>query len=142
MEESVVMLDKKSGPNMIRDIDNLKLQAQQMEQKVEKIKRSNEQNETMRVQFFSANTGPVSMPISRISSSDDIDKRADRIENQLALQDVQMAELNLKLQLLESTSYNGVLIWKIDNFQRRRQDAVMGKTPSLYSPPFYTRYSY
>ena len=51
-----------------------------------------------------------------------------------------MAELNLKLQLLESTSYDGTLIWKIDNYHRRKQDAVIGKTPSLYSPPFYTRY--
>eukprot|EP00794_Sanderia_malayensis_P010488 gene10488-11587_t len=41
-------------------------------------------------------------------------------------QDVQMVELNSKLQLLETTSYDGKLIWKIDNYQRRKQDAVMG----------------
>ena len=67
------------------------------------------------------------------------DKKIEKLENQLALQDVQIAELNLKLQLLESTSYDGKLIWKIDNFERRKQDAIMGKSPSLYSPPFYTR---
>ena len=65
----------------------------------------------------------------------------DKLENQLAVQDVQIAELNLKLQLLESTSYDGKLLWKIDNYNRRKQDAITGKTPSLYSPPFYTRFA-
>ena len=68
-----------------------------------------------------------------------VEKRMERVENQLALQDVQLAELNLKLQLMESSSQDGNLIWKIDNFMRRRHDAIIGKTPSLYSPPFYTR---
>ena len=44
----------------------------------------------------------------------------------------------LRLQLLERATYNGILIWKIDNFSRRRQEAVDGKTLSLYSTPFYT----
>ena len=73
------------------------------------------------------------------TSSAGVEKRVERIENQLALQDVQLAELNLKLQLMESTTQDGTLIWIIDNFMRRRHDAIVGKTPSLYSPPFYTR---
>ena len=36
------------------------------------------------------------------------------------------------------TSTNGVLIWKVDDFARRRREAISGKTHSLYSPPFYT----
>ena len=44
----------------------------------------------------------------------------------------------LRLQLLERATYNGTLLWKIDNFSRRRQEAVDGKTLFLYSTPFYT----
>ena len=44
----------------------------------------------------------------------------------------------LRLQLIERVSYNGVLLWKVDEFQRRRKEAVEGVTLSLYSTPFYT----
>ena len=44
----------------------------------------------------------------------------------------------LRLQLLERATYSGVLLWKIDDFSRRRREAVEGITLSLYSTPFYT----
>ena len=44
----------------------------------------------------------------------------------------------LRLQLLERATYNGILLWKIDDFNRRRREAVDGVTLSLYSTPFYT----
>ena len=44
----------------------------------------------------------------------------------------------LRLQLLERATYSGILIWKIDDFERRRKEAVDGITMSLYSSPFYT----
>ena len=44
----------------------------------------------------------------------------------------------LRIQLLERATYNGVLLWKIDEFDRRRREAVDGVTMSLYSTPFYT----
>ena len=48
------------------------------------------------------------------------------------------ADQELRLQLLERTTYNGILLWKIDDFSRRRSEAVEGATPSLLSTPFYT----
>ena len=47
-------------------------------------------------------------------------------------------EQELRLQLLERATYNGILLWKIDDFSRRRKEAVEGATLSLYSTPFYT----
>ena len=44
----------------------------------------------------------------------------------------------LRLQLLERATYNGILLWKIDDFSRRRREATDGITLSLYSTPFYT----
>jgi hypothetical protein len=44
----------------------------------------------------------------------------------------------LRIQLLERATYNGILLWKVDEFERRRKEAVDGVTLSLYSTPFYT----
>ena len=44
----------------------------------------------------------------------------------------------LRIQLLERATYNGVLVWKIDEFERRKREAMEGVTMSLYSTPFYT----
>ena len=69
--------------------------------------------------------------------------RFDRVEHPLALHEIQLADQDLKLQIMETTSYDGILSWKIDEFQRRFHEAVDGKTLSIYSPPFYTaRYGY
>ena len=47
-------------------------------------------------------------------------------------------EQELRIQLLERATYNGILLWKIDEFDRRRHEAVNGVTMSLYSTPFFT----
>ena len=33
---------------------------------------------------------------------------------------------------------NGTLLWKIEGYQRKRQDAINGVMTALYSPPFYS----
>lgn len=49
----------------------------------------------------------------------------------------------MRTQCLETTNYSGVLIWKICNYSRRKEDAKEGRVLSLYSQPFYTsRYGY
>ena len=50
------------------------------------------------------------------------------------------AESDLRFRLLETAAYNGKLIWRIPNYSRRKQDAIDGRTISLYSQPFYTSY--
>jgi TNF receptor-associated factor 2/TNF receptor-associated factor 3 len=40
-------------------------------------------------------------------------------------------------QSLLQTTYDGNFIWKIPNVKRKRDEAIKGKTLSLYSPPFY-----
>ena len=47
-------------------------------------------------------------------------------------------EIALLVQTLQATSYSGVFIWKIPEIGRRRHEARMGRTLSLYSAPFYT----
>ncbi|XP_070563447.1 TNF receptor-associated factor 2-like [Ptychodera flava] len=56
----------------------------------------------------------------------------------IAMQDAALAERDLRIQSLEQTSYNGVLVWKISNFSKKQQDAISGGTTSVYSPCFFT----
>jgi hypothetical protein len=54
-----------------------------------------------------------------------------------------LAELDLRFQILETASYDGILIWKIMDYSRRKNDAVSGRTYSLFSQPFYSgRFGY
>ncbi|XP_048456605.1 TNF receptor-associated factor 5-like isoform X1 [Rhincodon typus] len=45
---------------------------------------------------------------------------------------------NERFRVIEATGYNGKLIWKINNYRARKQEAAEGRTPSLFSQPFYT----
>ena len=47
-------------------------------------------------------------------------------------------EMALLVQTLQATSYSGVFVWKVPEVTRRRHEARMGRTISLYSAPFYT----
>lgn len=63
-----------------------------------------------------------------------------RHDDMLSVHEIRLADMDLRFQVLETASYNGVLIWKIRDYTRRKQEAVSGKTLSLYSQPFYTSY--
>lgn len=47
-------------------------------------------------------------------------------------------DFDIRLQLVERATYDGILLWKIDDFEQRRREAIDGTTLSLYSTPFYT----
>ena len=65
------------------------------------------------------------------STVDGISSTIPRYENILE-------ELNLKIEILEVKSCTGVYVWKVNDLARRTREARMGRTVSLYSPPFYT----
>ena len=82
-------------------------------------------------------------PCSLSNYNINCERRMERNENQLALHEIQLSGQNLQIQMLEATSYNGVYLWKIDQYSRRFQEAVSGKKISIYSPPFYVgRFGY
>ena len=84
------------------------------------------------------------------SKQNDISFRLTGVEDILSVLQENITEINrtyeevsLTLQTLQATSYDGKYVWKIPDIIRRRRDAVMGKTVSLYSAPFYTdRFGY
>ncbi|CAL9686722.1 unnamed protein product [Knipowitschia caucasica] len=63
-----------------------------------------------------------------------------RHDDVLSVHEIRLADMDLRFQVLETASYNGTLIWKIQDYARRKAEAVSGKTLSLYSQPFYTSY--
>lgn len=65
----------------------------------------------------------------------------ENLKRHSGLLDLHAAQLHRNkqhLQELEATSYDGRLIWKIDDFSRRRDAEVRGQPPSLSSVPFHT----
>ena len=64
--------------------------------------------------------------------------RAVGIERGIPLKETAMAEQDLRLCELETTSFDGTLVYVITDVARRRQEAVRGRKPSIYSTPFYT----
>jgi TNF receptor-associated factor 3 len=72
--------------------------------------------------------------------------RMDQTDESLALNTVKITDLESQRgprtqQLVHS--YNGTLLWKIESYQRKRQDAINGVKTALYSPPFYgAQYGY
>jgi len=69
---------------------------------------------------------------------DTMDRKVRSQERLLAVKDATIAELELRVTSLEQTSYDGTLLWRITDLQRKRQDAISGRVTSVYSPPFFT----
>uniref|UniRef100_A0AAY4CF71 TNF receptor-associated factor n=1 Tax=Denticeps clupeoides TaxID=299321 RepID=A0AAY4CF71_9TELE len=65
------------------------------------------------------------------------------LERTLTVRDLQLAESEQTLRELQYCTYDGVFIWKICDFTRRRQDAIAGRSPAMFSPAFYSsKYGY
>ncbi|KAM9207712.1 TNF receptor-associated factor 2 isoform 1-T1 [Dugong dugon] len=72
-----------------------------------------------------------------------LSSKVQRLERSIGLKDLAMADLEQKIQEMEAAAYDGVFIWKISDFARKRQEAVAGRAPAIFSPAFYTsRYGY
>ena len=66
-----------------------------------------------------------------------LERKVSSMEHELALKGITMVEQQEKLDVVEQASFNGVLIWAIDDFMKKRHDAITGKRVSLYSSVFY-----
>lgn len=65
----------------------------------------------------------------------------ENLKHQLGLLEfhgTQLTRNKQHLRELEATSYNGTLIWKIEDFRNRREAEVRGQLPCLSSVPFYS----
>ena len=74
---------------------------------------------------------------------DRLQRQFESMSHSLALRNVMMTDLDEYVRQQEVSSHDGILIWKVSDFSKRRQDAISGNQTSFYSPAFYTnRYGY
>lgn len=57
-----------------------------------------------------------------------------QLERSIGLKDLAMADLEQKVHEMEASTFDGVFVWKISDFTRKRQEAVAGRTPAIFSP--------
>lgn len=60
------------------------------------------------------------------------------LQNTIAMQNVEIAQLSMKVNELSVTSFNGTLIWKITNYREKKRNAINHSPASFYSDCFYT----
>lgn len=74
---------------------------------------------------------------------DTLNAKVRQLERTLGQKDVQLVELETRLQEAELSTFDGIFVWKIPEFAKKRQDAIIGRCPAMFSPPFYTsKYGY
>ena len=74
---------------------------------------------------------------------DRLQRQFESMSHSLALRNVMMTDLDEHVRDQQVSSHDGVLVWKISDFTKRRQNAVTGYETSFYSPCFFTsRYGY
>ncbi|XP_068166742.1 TNF receptor-associated factor 2 isoform X2 [Antennarius striatus] len=72
-----------------------------------------------------------------------LNNKVRQLERTVSLRDLSIVEMDGKLREMSAATYDGVFIWKISDFTRKRQDAVAGRAPAMFSPAFYTsKYGY
>ncbi|KAK6470958.1 TNF receptor-associated factor 2-like isoform X1 [Huso huso] len=72
-----------------------------------------------------------------------LSNKVHQLERAMALKDLSIAETEGRLRELSAATYDGVFIWRISDFSKKRQDAIAGRAPAMFSPAFYTsKYGY
>ncbi|MEQ2259372.1 hypothetical protein XENORESO_010638, partial [Xenotaenia resolanae] len=72
-----------------------------------------------------------------------LNNKVRQLERTVSLRDLSIVEMEGKMREMSAATYDGVFIWKISDFTKKRQDAVAGRAPAMFSPAFYTsKYGY
>ncbi|KAJ8413808.1 hypothetical protein AAFF_G00064060 [Aldrovandia affinis] len=59
------------------------------------------------------------------------------------LKDLTIAEMEGRMREMSAATFDGVFVWRISDFTKKRQDAIAGRAPAMFSPAFYTsKYGY
>lgn len=57
-----------------------------------------------------------------------------QLERTVGLRDLSIVEMESKMREMSAATYDGVFVWKISDFAKKRQDAVAGRAPAMFSP--------
>ncbi|CAN9504494.1 unnamed protein product [Ophioblennius macclurei] len=74
---------------------------------------------------------------------ENLSNKVRQLERTLTMRDLQLSENDQLVRELQLCTYDGIFVWKISDFSRRRQSAVAGQAPAMFSPAFYSsKYGY
>ncbi|MEQ2203244.1 hypothetical protein XENOCAPTIV_027393, partial [Xenoophorus captivus] len=65
---------------------------------------------------------------------ENLSNRVRQLERTVTMRDLQLSENEQLVRELQHCTYDGIFVWKITDFSRRRQDALAGRTPAMFSP--------
>jgi hypothetical protein len=69
--------------------------------------------------------------------------RVVKLKEKVQLLNTKLKEHDFRVSMIENSNHDGTMIWKIPQFSQRKADAKNGRSPSLFSLPFYSgRYGY
>lgn len=61
-----------------------------------------------------------------------------QLERTVSLRDLSIVEMEGKMREMSAATYDGIFVWKISDFTKKRQDAVAGRAPAMFSPGNHT----
>lgn len=65
---------------------------------------------------------------------ENLSHRVSQLERAVTARDLQLSETEQMVRELQFCTYDGIFVWKISDFSRRRQEAVVNRTPAMFSP--------
>lgn len=57
-----------------------------------------------------------------------------QLERTVSLRDLSIVEMDGKMREMSAATYDGIFVWKISDFTKKRQDAIAGRAPAMFSP--------
>lgn len=57
-----------------------------------------------------------------------------QLERTVSLRDLTIMEMDEKIREMSAATFDGIFVWKIADFTKKRQDAVAGRAPAMFSP--------
>ena len=84
------------------------------------------------------NTGLTRQLEAALETIRRLERKVESHEHVQAIRNVALADLEEYVRQQQVCSYDGALLWKIDDYARRKNDAISGRQTSFYSPCFYT----
>jgi len=121
-----------------KENQDLRQSVQNLEKKLKQTERESEQ----RYKDLSAAVSELSKRIhsGRLQESNNTGKNS---INETVKMSQDLSDLDLRFQLHENSTTDGHLIWKINDFENRTKDAIIGKIRALHSAPCFTnKYGY
>ncbi|XP_067087407.1 TNF receptor-associated factor 2-like [Osmerus mordax] len=72
-----------------------------------------------------------------------LNNKVRQLERTVGLRDLSIVEMEGKMREMSAATFDGIFVWKISDFTKKKQDAVAGRAPAMFSPAFYTsKYGY